>query len=78
MNTEETLLARITTNPAVMTGKPTVRGTRLTVEFVLEKLGYGASEAELRTSYPFLEPDDIKACLLYAARILAHEEIITI
>lgn len=60
------LLDRIVVNPEVRFGKPTVRGTRLTVG---EVLGYLAamSESELLREFPQLKPDDIKACLAYAA-----------
>jgi uncharacterized protein (DUF433 family) len=78
MKTEHELLAHITVNPAIMIGKPTIRGTRLTAEIILEKLAYGVSEQEVLASYPFLETDDIRACLLYAARMLSLEEVIAI
>lgn len=69
------LLARITVNPQVMVGKPTIRSTRLTVEHVLKALSNRLSFEELREDYPFLELEDISACLLYAAQRLEEEKI---
>ena len=68
------LLDRIETNPNVMQGKPVIRGTRIPVELVLRKLSEGASEQELRESYPRLTEDDVHAALAYAAASVAHEE----
>ncbi len=61
----EQLLARITVNPNVMVGKPTIRGTRLTVEQILKATGHGLTYAQLQEDFPFLEPEDIHACILY-------------
>jgi uncharacterized protein (DUF433 family) len=58
---------RITLDPAVLTGKPTVRGLRISVEHVLRALAAGVPESELFADYPDLEPDDLRACLAYAA-----------
>ena len=71
---ETTLLNRITNNPEILTGKPVIRGMRMSVEHVLKMLARGISHKEIIEEYPFLEEDDIKACLLYAATIIAHEE----
>ena len=57
---------RITVDPDILVGKPVVRGTRLAVEFILELLAAGQSEAELLDSYPGLTREDILACLAYA------------
>lgn len=73
--TEKTLLRRIVINPKIMLGKPVIKGTRLTVEIIVEKIAYGATIEDLKKDYPFLTEDDIKAALLYAAKRLAHEEI---
>jgi uncharacterized protein (DUF433 family) len=73
--TEEKLLKRITTDPKIMLGKPVIKGTRLPVEIIVEKIAYGATADDLKKDYPFLTDDDIKAALLYAAKRLAHEEI---
>jgi uncharacterized protein (DUF433 family) len=65
---------RIEINPAIMLGKPVIRGTRITVELILRKLGEGASERDLLDAYPHLAPADIRAAMTYAADTLAHEE----
>jgi uncharacterized protein (DUF433 family) len=59
-----------------MMGKPVIRGTRITVELLLRKLGEGATEEDLLDAYPRLTPEDIRAAMAYAADTLAHEEII--
>jgi len=61
------LLKRITVNPAVMTGKPCIRGMRVTVSTILGLLAAGASRDEILKSYPCLEAADIDACIAYAA-----------
>jgi len=75
---EEELLRRIVIDSKIMLGKPIIRGTRLPVEIIVEKIAYGATFDELRKDYPFLTDEDAKAALLYAARSLAHEEIIEV
>jgi uncharacterized protein (DUF433 family) len=60
-------------NPKVMTGKPVIKGTRLTVEHLLERLGDGWSEEDLLKSYPHLRPEHIRAALKYAADVLVHD-----
>lgn len=67
---------RIVIDPAVMMGKPVIRGTRITVELILRKLAEGASEAELREDYPHLATEDIRAAVAYAAASVAHEEVV--
>jgi uncharacterized protein (DUF433 family) len=67
---------RIEVNPKVMLGKPVIRGTRITVELILRKLGEGATHADLLDAYPHLTRDDIQAAITYAADTLAHEEIL--
>ena len=66
----EQLLERITLNPKVMTGKPVIRGTRLTVEYILGLLAHGATEVEILDEYEGLSHEDIQACLLFAAQSL--------
>jgi len=73
--TEEKLLKRIVVNPKIMLGKPVIKGTRLTVELIVEKVAYGETIEDLKRDYPFLTEDDIRAALLYAAKRLAHEEV---
>jgi uncharacterized protein (DUF433 family) len=67
--------ARIEINPAVMLGKPVIRGTRIPVELILRKLSDGATEDDLLDAYPRLTRQDIRAALAYAADTLAHEII---
>ena len=69
------LLTRIVVDPKIMIGKPVIKGTRLTVEIIVEKVAYGATIDDLKKDYPFLEEEDIRAALLYAAKRLAHEEV---
>lgn len=72
----EKLLKRIEVNPAVMLGKPVIKGTRVPVELILRKLSEGATEADLLDGYPRLTKLDIQAALAYAASTLAHETIV--
>lgn len=69
------LADRIEINPAVMLGKPVIRGTRIPVELIIRKLSEGATEANLLDAYPRLSKGDIRAALVYAAESLAHEAI---
>jgi uncharacterized protein (DUF433 family) len=71
-----TITDRIEINPQVMLGKAVIRGTRITVELILRKLGEGASEADLLDAYPRLAREDIQAAIRYAADALAHEEVV--
>ena len=64
---DEQLLERITLNPKVMVGKPVIKGTRLTVEYILNLLAHGATVAEILAEYQGLTQEDIQACLLFAA-----------
>jgi uncharacterized protein (DUF433 family) len=65
--TDRELLDRIVSNPAVMTGKPVIRGTRLPVEYIVKTLAHGATVADLLEEYDGLTEADIQACLLFAA-----------
>lgn len=67
---------RIEINPAVMLGKPVIRGTRIPVELLIRKLGEGASETDLLEAYPRLTREDLRAALAYAAAVLANETIV--
>jgi uncharacterized protein (DUF433 family) len=69
------LLNRITFDPQIFGGKPIIRGHRLAVEHVLEMLAVGDSIDEILAGYPWLERDDIAACLLYAARLVGNEYV---
>lgn len=66
---------RITVNPAVMVGKPVIRGTRITVELVLRKLAAGMSERRIVEDHPHLSAEDIRAAAAYAADLVANEDI---
>ena len=70
---ETDLLRRITANPGIFGGKPIIRNRRLAVEHVLGMLAAGDTPEIFLQGYPWLEPDDIRACLLYAKRRVAHE-----
>jgi uncharacterized protein (DUF433 family) len=72
---EDALLARITVNPEIFGGKPLVRGKRLAVEHVLGMLAAGDSADDILREYPWLERDDVRACLAYARRLVAHERV---
>ena len=69
---EGRLLQRIVMDPRVMVGKPVIKGTRLTVEYVLGLLAHGASEEEVLAEYHRLGREDIQACLLFAQKALAE------
>jgi uncharacterized protein (DUF433 family) len=73
--TEEKLLKRIVINPKIMLGKAVIKGTRLPVEIIVEKIAYGATTDDILKDYPFLTAEDIRAALLYAAKSLAREEV---
>lgn len=69
---DQQLLERITLNPKIMVGKPVIRNTRLTVEYILNLLGHGATVAEILQEYQGLVEEDIRACLLFAAQSLEN------
>lgn len=68
--TDEQLLERIGLNPEVMTGKPVIKGTRITVELIINLMAHGADVTEILEEYQGLTRDDIQACLLFAAKSL--------
>jgi uncharacterized protein (DUF433 family) len=72
---EPVTLDRITIDPAVLTGKPVIRGTRLSVDFIIGLLAAGWSHAEIILGYPGLTDEDITACLAYARDALASERV---
>lgn len=72
--TDEELLERIALNPKVMTGKPIIKGTRLTVEFILNRFAHGASAQEVLEEYEGLTREDIQACFLFATKFLGDTE----
>ena len=61
---------RITIDPSICNGKPTIRGKRITVHTILEFLGAGDTEADILQQYPSLEPEDIRACQRFAAELM--------
>lgn len=66
---------RIEINPQIMTGKPVIRGTRITVEHVLRKLGGGMTPEQILEDHPHLTLEDIRAAEVFAADYLAGEEV---
>ncbi|MDQ2719335.1 MAG: DUF433 domain-containing protein [Bacteroidota bacterium] len=72
---DTTLLNRINTNPLILTGKPVIRGMRISVEQILKMLSRGISHQDIINEYPLLEENDIRACLLFAASKVSNEEI---
>jgi uncharacterized protein (DUF433 family) len=72
---EQQLLKRISVNPKIFGGKPIVRGRRLAVEHILGMLAAGDSIETILEGYPWLEREDIQACLVYAHKLVEHERI---
>jgi uncharacterized protein (DUF433 family) len=72
---EKKILQRITVNPHIFGGKPIIRGHRLAVEHVLAMLAAGDSTATILEGYPWLEQEDIQACLVYARKLIGHERV---
>ena len=72
---ETQLLHRITFNPEIFGGKPVIRGRRLAVEHVLSMLATGDSPETIVSGYPWLEVEDVQACLLYARKVIGSERI---
>ena len=66
---ESDLIRRITLNPEICNGKPTIRNTRYTVDLILDLLSAGMNDDEIIDDYPAIEKDDIKACLVFASRL---------
>ncbi len=64
----ENLINRITINPDICHGKPTIRNMRYPVELILDLLSSGMTHAEIIEDYPALEEDDIRACLVFASK----------
>jgi len=72
---DDTYLQRIAVDPRVMAGKPVIRGTRIPVELIVRMVAQGIAESNILQEYPHLQPDDIRAALYYAARVLALEDV---
>lgn len=66
---------RIIINPDVLAGKPVIKNTRLSVEFIIELLAQGWLEADILKNYPGITKEDIKACLSYASNALKTEKV---
>jgi len=66
---------RIEINPHVMFGKPVIRGTRMTVEQILQKLGAGMNVEEITQDHPHLSAEDVYAAVAFAADYIAHDEV---
>lgn len=75
MLSETQYLSRITVRPDVFGGKPIIRDLRIAVEHVLAMLASGDSAEEILAEYDFLEPEDIRACLVFAHRSVAGEQV---
>jgi len=71
---EKQLLDRIVLDPKVMVGKPVIRGTRLTVDFILNLLAHGTTEDDILNEYKGLEIEDIQACFLFATQFLKNTD----
>jgi uncharacterized protein (DUF433 family) len=69
------MIDRITIDPTILVGKPVVRGTRLSVDFLVGLMGEGWSEAEILRNYPGLTRDDLLACLKYASERVGEERV---
>ena len=66
---------RVVVDPEILVGKPVIRGTRIAVEMVIELLGRGYTQEQVLQQYDHLVPEDIQACLAYAAEILQSEKV---
>jgi uncharacterized protein (DUF433 family) len=65
----------ITVDPQILVGKPVVKGTRISVELVIDLLAAGWTQQQVLDSYPTLKADDVRACLAYASEILHSEKV---
>ncbi|MEK6943001.1 MAG: DUF433 domain-containing protein [Nanoarchaeota archaeon] len=72
---EKRLLDRIVVNPKIMVGKPVIKGTRISVELILKKLGQNIDIKEILEDYPRLTEDDVRAAILYAEALMENTEI---
>ena len=66
---------RIVIDPAILVGKPVVKGTRLSVELIVDLLAQGWTKEEVLQNYPGLTPEDVQACLAYASDLLRAEKV---
>ncbi|HEV8159931.1 MAG TPA: DUF433 domain-containing protein [Pyrinomonadaceae bacterium] len=72
--TDQQLLERITLNPKIMVGKPIIKNTRLTVDYILNLFAHGATVAEVLDEYEGLTPEDLQACFLFATKSLRETD----
>jgi uncharacterized protein (DUF433 family) len=70
--------SRIVIDPTIMLGKPTIKGTRITVELILNLLSEGAAISDIIDMYPHISKEDIKAALQYASSLVTHEETLSV
>jgi uncharacterized protein (DUF433 family) len=75
--THEQLLERISVDPAICHGKPCIRGHRIWVSLVMDLLADGMTTEQVLAQYPGLEPDDVRACMAYAAEMTRERIVIT-
>jgi uncharacterized protein (DUF433 family) len=73
---EKALLSRITIEPGKCSGRPCIRGMRIRVIDILELVAYGMTPKQIVKQYPYVEEQDVKACLLYAARYIDHPRLV--
>lgn len=73
--THETLLKRITADPEIFDGKPSIRGMRVSVELILSLLAQGETPEAILADYPHLAPEDLRACIAYAHAVIAHHKL---
>lgn len=78
MSEQQPWSERIISNPEILGGKPIIRGTRISVEFILELLASGATQAEILERYPHVQADGLAAALQYAADVLKGEHVWTL
>lgn len=69
-------MQRITSNPEVLTGKPVIAGTRLSVPFIVGLLAKGVTHEEILNEYPYITEEDIRACLAYASQMLESSTLV--
>jgi len=74
----EDLLDRIIIDPNILAGKPVIKGTRIPLYLIIELIANGMTTKEILKEYPELKPDDIKAALLYASKLLEREITVTL
>jgi uncharacterized protein (DUF433 family) len=70
------MYSRIVSDPAILGGKPVIKGTRISIEFLLELFASGASRSEVLKAYPHLTAEDIEEALRYAVEVLRHDRVI--